>query len=171
MAKANIKYAWGDKVSFVISAFMLIPSVIFLIYGFRLIAYQADKKSRCTEKVTAHVVSYNTEQRRSHKSHTTHTVYFPVYEFEYKGITYSCVSEFEQSDKQFEIGKEVEMYIDPEGGTSFYVPEEDGYRKKVIIIFVIDTPLFILGVISLVFSIRGRIEMNRQKEEQYGGYT
>ena len=164
MSKSHItNFKWGDKFSFFVSLCLLLPGLVLLISLLILIGGHINQKSVCTEKVSAQVVSYKEEERKVKKSRSYYTVYYPMYEFEYGGTSYSCISEHEQKYEQFPVGEFVEMFIDPSSPSTFYVPEENGYNSKLLKLLISCIPLTLLGGISVAVSVRGRIRMNKSK--------
>jgi len=102
-AGANV----GKLVGFVFMSIgiIMLSVVLYLIYSYQ----QFEKRAKV---VKGNVTDYQTHISQSDNSSTT--MYAPVFEYVYKGKTRTYVSTTSSNYKEYELGKSLDMFVDPE---------------------------------------------------------
>lgn len=91
-------------------------------------------KNACTEQVSA-VCVYLKEKIEHNSRTTTHTIYAPVFEFQFRGNTY-CVAEKYGNGNVPPVGSRRDIYINPFEPTEFYRKQSNVSLVIVCILFM-----------------------------------
>lgn len=127
----------------------LILGIVFLIVSLVVNISFQKKKEKCTQGVEATIVDMNKMERTETGNDAPYISYFPVYEYEYEGKIYRKGSNVGNNKNSFEIGKKVQIYIDPENPEVIY--EDSSIPKLIVRIFGGIGIVFILIVVCLKF--------------------
>ena len=110
---------------------IIIVPVVFILFGVLEIIKTIILKKKCTEYVDATVVDIAV----SHDSEGSST-YHPVFGYTFDGVDYRRKSGFYSSFLRFNVGDQVELYIDPEKPKRFYCPKETIHRIILCLVFI-----------------------------------
>lgn len=101
----------GIKLSRIVGGIFMSIGIIMVVVSIYLI-YSHQQFEKKAIVVTGKVVDFETYISTDDNSSTT--MYRPVFEYAYKGKTYTYPSTGSSSSKGFEIGEPVEIYINPD---------------------------------------------------------
>ena len=96
-------------------------ATLFLFIGGKGIFTFVHSRKVCTESVTGYVIDYK-EFVDTFKGKTT-TTYRPVFGYSYNNKVYTYERNSSSSEKDFEIGHQTEVRVDPDSPDVAYVPE------------------------------------------------
>ena len=92
--------------------FMSIGTIMLAVVAYLLVSnYQFMQRA---QSVKGKVIDYQSYQSRDRDSNSSTTMYTPTYQYTYKGKLYTHISTTSTSSKDYEIGDQVEILIDPE---------------------------------------------------------
>jgi hypothetical protein len=91
--------------------FMSIGGIMLAVVAYLVVSsYQFEQRAQPIKGI---VIDYQSYQSRNDNGGST-TMYTPVYQYEFKGKSYTHVSSTSTSSKDYEISETVEMLIDPD---------------------------------------------------------
>ena len=134
---------------------MIIFSCIFLFLGIGMIIGAVLTKisfqkrgQECTQIVDATIVDLNKMERSDDGS--TFVSYFPIYEYQYNGKVYRSGSNVGNLKSKFEIGRKVQIYINPQKPEKIY--ENSNVPKLIVRIFpIISLAALIIALFVYIF--------------------
>lgn len=132
----------GIKLSRIVGGIFMGIGIILLAVALYLV-YSHQQFEKKAIVVTGKVVDYQSYISTDDNSSTT--MYRPVFEYEYKGKTYTHESSGSSSSKGFEIGDPVDIFIDPDNPDDVLV---NSFMEKWFL------PL-LLGIMGTVFTGMG----------------
>ena len=111
------------------------------------ISFQKREKE-CTQIVDATIVDLNRVERSD--DGPMFVSYFPIYEYQYKGKVYRSGSNVGNLKSKFEIGRKVQIYINPQKPEKIY--ENSNVPKLIVRIFsIIGLAALILALLVYIF--------------------
>ncbi|HZY82015.1 MAG TPA: DUF3592 domain-containing protein [Cyclobacteriaceae bacterium] len=135
-----------------------VPNIVggvFSIVGIILVAlgsyfgYRSYNFIERASKVPGIVKEYRTGQSRDVDDNSTFTIYLPVFEYHYNGVDYTYEQPWGTSEKELNVGDQVQLLIDPDKPTE---PQQNRFMENWFL------PM-LLGSIGLVFAGVGMIVM------------
>lgn len=135
--------------------FLALGIVFCIVSAIVTVSFQK-KKDYCTQIVEARIVTVNQIERSEAGNDPPYRSYFPVYEYKYMGKTYQKASNVGNRKQAFEIGKTVQIYINPDNPEMIY--EDSAVPKLVSIIFGIIGVLFVVIAVLLKLFVFNRIK-------------
>ena len=132
-----------DKtIKIIITLFFILPlllmATLFLFIGGKGIFTFVHSRKVCTESVTGYVIDYK-EIVYTNKGKTT--TYRPVFGYSYNNNEYTYEGHTSSSKKEYEIGQQIEVRVDPDSPDVAYVPE---YKDNSI--FFVIPEIICLGI-------------------------
>ena len=112
--------------------FEIILPGIFVLVGVLGIVKVIIAKKKCTEYVEAIVVDIDESS-----SSDGGTSFNPVFGYRFNGMEYRRRSTFSSVFLRFNVGDQVELYIDPEKPKRFYCPKEKIHRIILCLVFIL----------------------------------
>ncbi len=135
----------------------MIPIMLFIALAFLIIVFiflifemikEIKRKSRCTERVLAEVVSYTDVRFYDNETNSYYNKRAPLYEYSYNGELCRLAGSTDSKwVKKVEIGSHIEVFVDPDNPKSFFCPEETRFVR----IHGIKITCVIIGVLLLIF--------------------
>ena len=113
MQKSNLK----AEIAF-FGIFFLVGTVFTLI-GISILVSTMRNEKLCIVEAPATVIRM--EQHRSKSSKTTKTVYSPVLEYTYHGVTYTYVSNVATNPPKYHAGQKVTIMLNPDDPQMLYI--------------------------------------------------
>lgn len=114
------------------------------------------QKAHCTEKVTAVVEDYE----RGHSKKQSHgrqiNTYFPVFRYTYEGEEYLVKSNVGSNEKQYEIGDEAEIFIDPDSPEHISIPGNNLFYILLAVVGAAALIVLIVCVIKLLMHLKSK---------------
>lgn len=124
--------------------FMGVGGIMLTIVAFVL--YSNYNFSQRAETIKAKLIDYQSYESRNDNGSST-TMYTPVFQYEYKGQSYTHISTTSSSSREFQIDQMVNVLVDPENPHEILV---DSFMGKWFL------PL-LLGIMGMVFGGLGFI--------------
>jgi len=139
---------------FICCAIFIILGVIFII-----VAINEDNSNKhlievCTGETVGTITDYhltNYYEEDNYGDKIERTRYYPIFEYEINGETYSKQYEMGEDSKRFKIGEKITVMYDPANLDEYYVLEDmntEGYRAGIYVGIV----MIVLGVLFLVMN-------------------
>lgn len=141
---------------------LLAVGLFILALGYAIIS--GIQVAACPEKVTAVVTEIQSKTKWVHRSNHRsgmRTVYSPVFEYTYNGTEYTASNGRYSQNQTFEVGQEVEIYIDPDSPKSLYVAGERTVFVKGFIFLI----MLGLGFYVLLAVLPGKIQPKTGNED------
>lgn len=89
----------------------------FILLGLVIFYMPKMKHPNCTQAVEATVIQVNTQKKPGHLTNE-----WPLYEYEYNGMTMQYESEFLGSNSGYDVGDKATLYINPQNPDSVCEP-------------------------------------------------
>lgn len=119
----------------------LAVGVAFILLGLVIFFLPKIKHPDCTQPVEATVIQVNSQKKPGHQRYE-----WPIYEYEYNGMTIQYESEFRGNNSGYDVGDTEKIYIDPANPDSVYEPfNKINLRNSAIMV--------IGGLICIIFFV------------------
>lgn len=120
MARVRAVAPKGQKIGLIAC---LVLGIVMLLIGCAATILIKVNEKRCTESVDGVVTELSEEKSKRGRSAVEITRYAPVFEYTYNGEEYREKSSFSSYFRPFAVGETVEIRVDPDDPSNFYVPE------------------------------------------------
>lgn len=134
------------KPSLLLIFFSLVCAIL-MVVGIVCFITPIKKKGACTETVQAAVVDdiiEHSDRKVDDGMRTVADYHYPVYQFIYKGEEYTIKSSVGTDPARYEIGDELDLYINPSNPNEFYDPSDV-------------TTYIVLGIVFGVIGLIGEV--------------
>lgn len=141
---------------------ILIAAFVLFTLGLISVLDFNNMKERCTESVTAIVIS-NTESLYAKKGRYKKEKiykYAPVYTYVYNGQVYSCESDNSTRPAMYDVGDTAVIKVNPDNPAEIYEPDFTNVRVKAVIFVIVGG----VGILACICVIVANI-YNKKKQQ------
>ena len=153
--------ASATTVGALVMAFLLLVGGIFAGVGTILKKHDAKVRERCTDEVNALVTDYKTNGNGLRS---------PLYEYEYKGKTYTFHTNTYSTDPPYSKGDSAELLVNPDKPEEAFVPADETADFLSTLFQIMGFGVMGIGVIvflMIYFISRKAAQQQRRKEEPW----
>lgn len=143
----------------IISAGIIFFGAIFFGVGIIAELVQKNREKHCTYKLTATVLD-------NEPGGSDSNALYPVYYYSYLGKEYNVKSDTGSYPAKFDVGEEVEMYIDPDDPKRFYVPADNTLKIISMVFKIIGGVIAALGLLIPMIIARIKYKKNANSNEE-----